>query len=456
MKIKNLLLFVAILFSMASCRKDVFLTDSSVKLNFSEDTLTFDTVFTSIGSATRYFKIYNRENKKIKITDIKLAGGTDSHFRINVDGIVGIEAKDVEIAANDSMYIFAAVTVDPNNLANPFVIEDSILFNTNGNSQTVILNAWGQNAHFYYDSVITADQHWINDLPYVIIHSMIIDNNVTVTIDPGCRIYNHPNSLIGVKGKLLVNGTATDTVFFRGDRLENYFQDLPGQWGGIIILPGSTGSNIEYTTLQDGDVGVWADDSVLYALPHITLKQVVIKNMTYAGIRGLSAWVEGENLLIYNVGQNNCFQNILGGKYLFDNCTFANYSSTVINHQEPAVYLSNYYTADNVNYILAPRNAIFNNCIIWGGLEQELSLDFIGTAVGNATFNSCCVKTDSVIIENNPVNQDPLFINYSENNFQLSSGSPCINTGLATVSLTTDITGFIRTLPFDIGAYEKQ
>ena len=240
---------------MASCRKDVFLTDSSVKLNFSTDTLTFDTVFTSIGSAARYFKIYNRENKKIKISDIKLAGGTDSHFRINVDGIAGIAAKDVEIAANDSLYIFAAVTVDPNNLANPFVIEDSILFNTNGNNQKVLLNAYGQNAHFYYDSVITADQHWINDLPYVIIHSMIIDNNVTLTIDPGCRIYNHPHSLIGVKGKLFVNGTATDTVFFRGDRLEQYFKDLPGQWGGIIILPGSTGSNIEYTTLQDGEIG---------------------------------------------------------------------------------------------------------------------------------------------------------------------------------------------------------
>lgn len=287
---------------------------------------------------------------------------------------------------------------------------------------------------------------------------MIIDNNVTVTIDPGCRIYNHPHSLIGVKGKLFVNGTASDTVFFRGDRLEQYFKDLPGQWGGIIILPGSTGSNIEYTTLQDGDVGVWADDSVLYAQPHITLKQVVIKNMTYAGIRGLSAWVTGENLLIYNVGQNNCFQNILGGKYQFDNCTFADYSNTAINHQEPAVYLSNYYTADNVNYILAPCNAIFNNCIIWGGLDQELSVDFIGVGtLSSAAFNSCDVKTDSTISGTPlPFKNDPLFVNYSSDDYQLSSGSPCIDTGLASVSLTTDITGFIRTLPFDIGAYEKQ
>lgn len=442
---------------MASCRKDVFLTDSSVKLSFSEDTLTFDTVFTAIGSATRYFKIYNRENKKIKISDIKLAGGVDSHFRINVDGIPGIEAKDVEIAANDSLYIFAAVTVDPNNDANPFVIEDSILFNTNGNNQKVILNAWGQNAHFYYDSIITADQHWINDLPYVIINSMLIDTNVTVTIDPGCQIYNHPRSYILVAGTLIVNGTKDDTVFFRGDRLENYFQDLPGQWGGIIFGVESYNSIIKYSTIQDADIGIWADDKDLTANTKVTLEQVIIKNMTYVGLWGFLATVKAQNLLVYNVGQNNCLQITDGGNYQFDNCTFANYSSTVINHQEPAVYLSNYYAEDNVIKDMKACNAIFNNCIIWGGLEQELSLDFIGTAVANATFNSCCVKTDSVIIENNPVNQDPLFINYSENNYQLSSGSPCINTGMTPVTLTVDITGYDRnlSLPFDIGAYEK-
>lgn len=179
--------------------------------------------------------------------------------------------------------------------------------------------------------------------------------------------------------------------------------------------------------------------------------------MTYVGLWGFLATVKAQNLLVYNVGQNNCLQITDGGNYQFDNCTFANYSSTVINHQEPAVYLSNYYAEDNVIKDMKACNAIFNNCIIWGGLEQELSLDFIGTAVANATFNSCCVKTDSVIIENNPVNQDPLFINYSENNYQLSSGSPCINTGMTPVTLTVDITGYDRnlSLPFDIGAYEK-
>ena len=42
------------------CSKDVTFTDDpSCKAEFSTDTLSFDTVFTSIGSATDCFKIYN-------------------------------------------------------------------------------------------------------------------------------------------------------------------------------------------------------------------------------------------------------------------------------------------------------------------------------------------------------------------------------------------------------------
>ena len=41
----------------------------------------------------------------------------------------------------------------------------------------VNLEAWGQNAHFYRDKEITADEIWNNDLPYVILGSLTIDAN---------------------------------------------------------------------------------------------------------------------------------------------------------------------------------------------------------------------------------------------------------------------------------------
>ncbi|MBL0032090.1 MAG: hypothetical protein IPP27_07880 [Bacteroidetes bacterium] len=65
--IKKLLPFVlffgiisTILFS---CKKDDFETSGNVQLSFSEDTVMFDTVFTSVGSATEVFTVYNTEDK---------------------------------------------------------------------------------------------------------------------------------------------------------------------------------------------------------------------------------------------------------------------------------------------------------------------------------------------------------------------------------------------------------
>ncbi|MCY7409947.1 MAG: hypothetical protein LH473_06720, partial [Chitinophagales bacterium] len=208
-KYSIVLLLTAIIFS--SCKKDLITTDPADKLSFSTDTLTFDTVFTSLGSTTLYFKVLNPNSKKIVISNIHIAGGDASIFRLNIDGMPVNEVTDVEIPANDSIYIYIAVTVDPNNDNNPFVMEDSVLFETNGNNQKVLLQAWGQNAHFFYGEII-GTQEWTNDKPYVIIHSILVDSNETLTIDPGCRIYMHADSRFYVYGTLKVMGQLHDSV----------------------------------------------------------------------------------------------------------------------------------------------------------------------------------------------------------------------------------------------------
>ena len=75
-------------------------------LTFSADTLVFDTVFTTIGSVTKNFKFYNNDNKPLTVSKIKLMGGDNSPYRINVDGLSGNEFNDVNIEGNDSLYIF--------------------------------------------------------------------------------------------------------------------------------------------------------------------------------------------------------------------------------------------------------------------------------------------------------------------------------------------------------------
>ena len=97
------LLVLGLLLGYSCQRPDDFTTNPEDMLAFSLDTLRFDTVFTSLGSATRSIKVYNRANRAIRISSISVASGAASKFRINVDGIPGNEATDVEILANDSI-----------------------------------------------------------------------------------------------------------------------------------------------------------------------------------------------------------------------------------------------------------------------------------------------------------------------------------------------------------------
>ena len=114
--------------SVSSCDKDEIInTDSSVKLEFSSDTIIFDTVFTTIGSTTKKLMVYNKEKQKIKISSISLARGQNSPFKINIDGTSATNINDVEIRGGDSLYIFVCVTIDPNKDDNPLIQTDSII-----------------------------------------------------------------------------------------------------------------------------------------------------------------------------------------------------------------------------------------------------------------------------------------------------------------------------------------
>src|SRR5688572_5706059 len=139
--------------AVSSCKKDDLLTESSAKLEFSDDTIMFDTVFTSMGSTTKQLKIFNRNSQPIRISSIRLAGGSTSTYRLNVDGLTGKSFSDVEIPAKDSLFIFIEVTINPQDASTPFIVQDSIIFETNGNIQDVDLVAFGQ-----YAIYIIADQ----------------------------------------------------------------------------------------------------------------------------------------------------------------------------------------------------------------------------------------------------------------------------------------------------------
>ncbi len=391
---------------VSSCHKDEnYITDTSVKLSFSNDSISFDTVFTTIGSTTKILKIYNNEKRPLLISSIYLAGGSSSNFRINVDGVPGISFKDVEINGNDSLWIFVRVTVDPGNQSTPFIITDSIVFNTNGNIQDVKLCAWGQDAYYHTPtehieglppfSYAGCASAWANDKPHVIYGYTVVDTDSTLIIQAGTKIHLYKNAVIWVYngGSIKVNGNKDNPVIFQGTRLEQYYNDMPGQWNKIWLSAGSKDNVINYAIIKNGTIGIQADTLGSLVSPTLRLSNTIIKNMSSAALWGQGSHIWAVNSVFANCGLYNIILSI-GGKYSFKHCTagnFWNYSTRT----SPALLLNNYYKDYLGNYqVRSLDSAYFGNCIIYGSNNDEIGLDrFSSASVFNYNFDHCLIKT---------------------------------------------------------------
>ena len=444
----------------SSCRKENLTTDSSARLAFSEDTLVFDTVFTTVGSVTKYFRVYNNHKNKIRISSISLEKGANSNFRLNVDGVPGTSFTDIEIEGEDSIFIFVEVTVDPNNGTNPLIITDSIIFETNGNSQGVALVAWGQDAYFYTPGpgqnayVLPCNLSLANDKPHVFYGYAIVDSACCLTIPAGTKLHFHPNSgLIVYKGCLNAQGTTTSPVIIQGDRLEYAYSEIAGQWDGIHFI-GAQNSLLEHTVIKNGYYGLWCDTSQASNL--VELNAVEIRNMASLGLyANAGASIKGVNCLVKNCGMY-CLAATYGMTLDFNHCTFANYW-TEEDRSSPAVYMTNWFTVGATEYV-RPVDINFTNCIIYGDKDNEFRLDFHTGSTLNFIFSDCFIRTDGDVSDlthysNISKNVYPQFVDVALQNFRLQSSSPCRDA--ASGNLPEDIEGTIRVNP-DIGCYEYE
>lgn len=476
-------------FSFISCKKDKLLTDPSARVSFSQDSVLFDTVFTTIGSATRQIRVRNLNSQKINISSVRLEQGASSPFIMNVDGISGKEVTNVEILANDSVFIFIQVNVNPTNALSPLIIQDRILFDINGNQQSVALEAWGQDAHYHYpnkaiqyqtgflpystvSSLTTAvTVTWgggalgqpNDDKPHVIYGWLVVDSLQKLVINPGVKVYFHQNAGLWVYryGTLQVNGTYGNEVTFQGDRREADYADLPGQWDRIWINEGHTDNYINYAIIKNGFIGLQTDILLNPNQPtKVKLTNSIIKNCSKWGLYTSFFNIWAANNVISNC-KEYCAAITNGGNAVFFHNTFANYFNKDGGRgTQPCVHLDNY---DGTN--ISPYDSLyFGNCIIDGSAGNELEVDVRTPTFPTKIFqfNSCLLKT-SVITGTTSVgnvyNQSAQFVDASTYNFKLGGTSAAKGIGNTTFvisypMLNTDISNTSRLSPPSAGAYE--
>jgi hypothetical protein len=461
----NCIIVVACTFAFSSCNKDSFISSPDATISTSTDTVKFDTVFTSIGSVTQSFKINNTNNQKLLFNSIKLAGGDASSFKININGSVASQLSDVELAADDSLYVFVTVRIDPNLSGLPFIVKDSVEINYNGNKRFVQLEAYGQNANFLRNGVISENRTWSNNLPYVILGSLQVDTNVTLTVDAGCRIYSHANAPILVDGTLIINGIKELPVTFAGDRLDEDYKDLPAGWPGIYFRELSKSNLLNFTVIKNAYRGVVSEYLADNNLPKVSMQQCIIDNAYDAGLLFVNSSFDINNSLISNCGIN--INIILGGDYKLTNCTVASYS-TYVNHKNPVLSANNFAMISGSN-VSTRLNAVFENCIFWGEegnlVENEAVIDKQGTEPFNVVFDHCLYKATNdpanSVITDCIKNMNPVFdsIDVSKGlfNFHISNmDAPGLDKGILN-SYLKDLDDKQRNngLP-DMGCYEKQ
>ncbi|MBS1613658.1 MAG: hypothetical protein JST49_12630 [Bacteroidetes bacterium] len=490
------LLFVLMLpfalFMGSGCKKDNFSGDA---ITFSTDTLTFDTVFTVLGSTTKKFKVFNNSRDAVTISNINLSRLTGQQFRIMVDGVAGDNFTNVEIPGRDSIYVFVEVTVNPNDQSQPFVIIDDVSFLVNDDVKKVHLQAFGQNAHFHYGEELDTNGTviWNNDLPHVIVNGdsvpgVYVRCGTKLKIQPGCKIFLAGGAAMYIEGELEATASNwSDSIVFQGVRLEQYYDDQPGQWSAIIFLRNSTcqpKGTFDHCVINESSYGIYAGAGLSTNIndylstsnrANVTINNTIVKNSLYHAVYGFNAEVNATNSLFY-VSGDHLVNLTLGGDYNFLHCTMYNAGSRYISHEKEVLNLNNALVDNNTNTIYqGALSANFTNSVIWGSLRQEVAYNNYPVVVGSSSqyalnflYNDIKTNIDTVglysISSSGNYNDDPRFKDAAKYNFIPSDStgyfSPLIDRAPG-LGATNDIFGTMRPVSktgnadkYDVGAVE--
>lgn len=462
------LVVALIIVFFGNCQKEHESDSNGKLLSFSTDVMAFDTIFTSIGSTTKNLRVYNKTSNRIVVSSIRLAGGENSGFRLNVNGEASNEVFNIEIPARDSIFIFVEATLNKSDNQQLMVAEDSILFLVNSKEQKVKLLAWGQDFKMIRSEMLKTTT-WTKEKPYLVYNYVFVDSCQTLTIEPGCTIYFHKNAGLYIKGTLIVNGTLGDPVVFKGDRMESSYANEPDQWNGITLLSGSHNNVINYSIIRNANIGLQVGNIEKQGFASVELANTRIENMSWSGIWAMKSKILAYNCVIANVRYYNTAL-LLGGDYQFYHTTFANYNSDAmdpVNNTE-TLTISNYLvnSTNGAKYTGDLNQAIFGNCIITGLNRDELRIAMDKQGKSSYLFDHCLIQISDTFKLSNPDrfidiqrNISPRFINPQKGNFELDTLSVAKDYGKQSYAriVPLDLKGIDRNADAgpDLGAFER-
>jgi hypothetical protein len=512
--LKKLLLPVLVLLSalgsltMPGCKPREEELQTNGALEFSADTVKFDTVFTTLRTVTKRLWVYNRNPKGVNVDLVSLDQPAASPYTLIINGDLKQTATNLFIRGEDSLLILVRAKLPDNGqngAAKKYVLEEKLNFRTNGQDQHVLLRSFGQNIYLYDNVQFTRNVTWDNDRPHVLYNTVLVPAGITLRIKPGARIYGHAGARLIVQGRLLVNdaadfapGTgATDTikstnaniVRFAGDRSgEAQYATVPGQWTGIVLDASSRGSVIRYAQIQNATLGVLLyNPDTPAAQPDVIIQNSVIRYISGAGVsfaNYASSLGTGAGLLniqgkatVTNTLFSDCYEYAVlgvGGNTSLNYCTIGNYPATGAVRQTPSVNITNEVANSKGVVAKQPCSLSILNSIVWGSIDDELFFENYDDYKSTVAIQNTLLRTKLYAAAadapnkpgldkaglNNEVNKDPKFVRLfasASNNYRLGTGSPGLARGTKQVGTPPlrDLLNLPRNLNNpDLGAYQ--
>lgn len=415
MRKKIALLYISLIsVFLVACNEDAdFSSSPSLRLEFSCDTVSFDTLFTEVMSPTAKFVVRNRNENALRISSVQLSGGAESSFSVLVDGQYGSLMHDLEIRAKDSIYVLASVSVDRNGADVPLMEKDSLVFTLeSGVQQSVLLLAYGRDVTFLRGENIVTDT-LLAPGHYVVYDSLTVAQGTTLSLVPGTTLYFHDKAFMKVAGRLNADGAPGAPIVFRGDRTDRMFSYLPydripGQWDGVTFTPTSNGNRLAYCDIHSANYGIKVEQGDTLQ-QRIDIESSKVQNFHGNALELVMARATATNSLFANA-QGNCVK-VVGGDVRFVHCTIANFY--VWRQRDVALALHN-----SIDDTPAPlRGALFANCVIAGSKNDEV-MGYL-TAFGDTVPDAVNYRFENSLI-NTIDTADSCFINIAYDSIDVS------------------------------------
>ena len=476
--------FILFFLCLASCLicscEDRLSNNPEAGISFSVDTLRFDTVFTTKGSATKVVMAYNKGKEAVMIESVSFSN--NDNFRYNIDGeSKKEELHDIILRGGDSIFMFVKATIDPQDESKPVLIEDSVVFRVNQKRQVLYVEAISQDVIVLRGDTIEEKVELGGGKPYLVYDTVIWGGNVLMK--EGTRFYMHDNAVMVFLSGLQVAGTRDNPVVIRGDRFDNILRDIPydyasGKWGGIFLIRSpelmmNPNYNLNYLDIHSGMFGLFCESDKTKDLPTLRMRNCRLHNFSAYGLV-----LENMNADIVNTEISNCANYcvyLAGGKHTFIHNTIANFFNykkenvsihSVGREDVAAVYIS------DLSKNQVRTEAIFKNNIISGWRRNNITLATALPDRYDGVFLGNLLRNDSLSTDLFPYNcyeqdEDTVFnrIYFSREehtyyDFRLDSVSPArdIADSLTAVMYPLDRDGNNRLKDGkpDAGCYEWQ